>query len=95
MKTTDVPPAFHSGQYATYCQNNLLCMGSDLLTMNYNGNTFNDLKNKILQKLPWVMTWIWGILAVFTTIKILHKKTICKDLLNLFLRLVQLIAERR
>ena len=71
-------------------------MGSDLLTTNYNGNTFNDLKNKILQKLPWVMTWIWEILAVFLpTIKILHKKTICKDLLNLFLRLVQLMAERR
>ena len=31
MQTTDVPPDF--SQYATYCQNNLLCMGSDLLLL--------------------------------------------------------------
>ena len=30
MQTTDVPPVFHSDGYATYCQNNLLCMKSDL-----------------------------------------------------------------
>ena len=28
-----MPPVFHSGQYTTYCQNNLLCMGSDLLLL--------------------------------------------------------------
>ena len=29
MQTTRASPAFHSGQYATYDQNNQLCMGSD------------------------------------------------------------------
>ena len=33
MHITDMPPVFHSGQYTTYCQNNLLCMGSDLLLL--------------------------------------------------------------
>ena len=33
MQTTDVPPVFHSDQYATYCKNNLFCMGSDLLLL--------------------------------------------------------------
>ena len=33
MQTTDVPPVFHSGQYASYCQNKLLYMGSDLLLL--------------------------------------------------------------
>ena len=33
MQATDMPPVFHSGQYATYCQNNLLCMGSDFLLL--------------------------------------------------------------
>ena len=33
MHTTDMPPVFHSGHYSTYCQNNLVCMGSDLLLL--------------------------------------------------------------
>ena len=33
MHTTDEPPVFHSGQCTTYCQNNLLCMGSDLILL--------------------------------------------------------------
>ena len=33
MQTTDVPPVFRSGQYATYGQNNMSCIGSDLLLL--------------------------------------------------------------
>ena len=33
MHTTDMPPVFHAGHYSTYCQKNLLFMGSDLLLM--------------------------------------------------------------
>ena len=54
MNTTDVPPVFHSGHYATYCLNNLLCMGSDLLLLLlmfffllYCGNTIDKMKKRI------------------------------------------------
>ena len=50
MNTTVVPPVFHSGHYATYCLNNLLCMGSDLplwllmfFFLLYCGNTIDKL----------------------------------------------------
>ena len=58
MNTTDVPPVFHSGHYATYCLNNLLCMGSDLLLLLlmfffllYCGNTIDKMKKRISKNL--------------------------------------------
>ena len=71
MQTTEVPPVFHSGQYATYDQNDLLCIGSDLLLLLlmfffvlYCGDTLDKSMS-----IPFsaITTWcfVWGIRSWF------------------------------
>ena len=71
MQTTEVPPVFHSGQYATYDQNDLLCIGSDLLLLLlmfffvlYCGDT---LDKSMSTPFSAITTWcfVWGIRSWF------------------------------